>query len=514
MSKPNTATVRELPSYSWTEWDRIHAVKRAIRELEFGQLRSAALLVDAMTRDDRIRGDLLKRTEALPSLPLSFEDGVERAKKLLDEKTFESMIDDAALSELEKWGVMLGIGFAQLLWETRDGLWWPKLKVWHPQNAWWNWATRSWWMGTEDQGVVEVKPGDGQWVIYAPYGLDRAYMMGAVRALYVPWLLRQWGMRDWGRWSEVYGGAIRVAKTPAAADEDDKQRFLKEVAAIGGNTVLRLPTSADPLQQYGLELVEAKSTGADGFNQLIGLASTSISICLLGQNLTSEVKGGSRAAAQVHDGIRDQILESDAQRVGRCVYEQVLQPWARFNFGAPEAAPRACWSTKPPDDKKTEGEAYKALGEGLTALRGVGAKPDIDTILERHGVPVTGPAEEPEPAPAPGDGPPTDNSGDPPKKPGKAENNAGAPRKPSGALRGQVYIDAVGDDAIPRGGQAIRPEVLAILDAVMASQSYDELRGRLLSLYEGMTPDALAVLLEKAMVMAELAGRLAVLEDT
>jgi phage gp29-like protein len=521
MTAPPT-TYRELPSYSWTEWNSVTAVKAAIRNLEFGLLDTAALVVDAMRRDDRVSGCLERRTQALPALPFQLEPGKgAQAGKVLElvEENFERIFPDGVISEVHTWGAMLGLGVGQLVWEVRDGLWMPRLRTWHPRFCMWRWDTRAWHVNTEQQAAVQMVPGDGQWVLFSLKSLERAYMYGALRYLFVPWLLRQWALRDWGRWSEVYGSPIRLARTPSGADEADKQRFLREVALLGGESTIRLPVSADPTQQFNVELMEAKSTGADGFEGLISKAETSIAIALLGQNLSTEVKGGSFSATQVHESIRAEILQSDAQQLAKCFREQVLKPFCAYNFGDPELAPFLVWNTDPPADKVNEGLALKGLGEGIKALQATGAKPDIDELLENAGVPTTGPAEDP-PAPAPMPGQPQ------PGKPQDGEEPAEEPQqaahsihealravKPSGALKGQLYADGVTDDAKRAGARLIGSDAKRLMEVVASASDFGDLKHRLVESFGVMQPEQLAKLMQHALVMADLAGRVSALED-
>jgi len=495
------APYRELPNYSWTDWDRVTAVKTAIRNLEYGILDMAALVCDAMRRDDRVSGCLDRRTQALPALPFQLEPGkganADRVLQLLKDN-FENIFPDGVLSELQTWGVMLGIGSGQLLWDIRDDLWMPRLRIWHPRFLMWRWDTRMWHVNTEQQAAVPITPGDGQWVLFSLKALERSYMWGAMRNLYVPWLLRQWALRDWGRWSEVYGAPIRVATTPAAADEADKQRFITEMANLGTESVVRLPGSADPLQQFKLELLEAKSTGSDGFDRLISKAETAIAVALLGQNLTTEVKGGSYSAAQVHETIRAEILQGDAQLLAKTLREQVLKPWAAYNFGDPELAPFLCWNTDPPEDKVSAGTALKNIGDGIKSLQQTGAKPDVDELMERFGIPTTGPAGEP-PAPEPA----------PVAKPVPHALSM----KPSGALQGQLYADQLVDSAKAVGGKLLGQDARRLLEVVMHSLDFEDLRTRIVAAFGEMQPDQLAAVMQRAMVMAELAGQVAVLED-
>lgn len=507
------AEVRDLPSYSFTDWDSVQLVKAAMRSLETGVMNDAAQVVDAMRRDDRIDGCLQTRSTAIPSLPFTLEPGIGRsAKKVADEaeEKFECMVSDTTASEFLAWRLMLGVAFGELIWDAKVDTargsirWEPYLKVWHPKFFYWRWDTRSWWVTTMD-GNVEIEPGNGQWVVFGYGSESRPWMHGKVRALYVPWLLRQWAQRDAGRYSEVYGNPFRVGYTPLSADKEDKDRFIKELAKVGTESVIRLPQAIDGQAGFDVKLVEATGKGFEGFIQLVKEQSTNIAISLLGQNLSTEVKGASLAAARVHENVRGDLLQADADALSQCLREQVLGPWASYNFGSPELAPTPCWKTEPEEDKKSTGDAFKSVGDGLVSLRASGAKPDVDTILERLGIPVTAPSEEPPPPQ------PTLPPGAPmPKKTEKLDRTASI-TKP--AIEGQLYVDAVVGSGVLEASQPMRAELNKLMDAVEGAKSFDELKDRLVTAYGAMDTEAFADVLQKALVLAQLNGIHAVMEE-
>src|SRR5688572_21623548 len=142
MAAPVQRPARELPVYSWSEWDSVSLVKGALRDLEGGLFEQAASVVDAMGRDDRITGCLLTRIEALPALPFTMvpgEDGGGRAQTIAEEadELFEAMAPNAELLRLHHWAVMLGLGVGQLIWDRDGGRWQPRLTVWHPRHLYW-----------------------------------------------------------------------------------------------------------------------------------------------------------------------------------------------------------------------------------------------------------------------------------------------------------------------------------------------------------------------------------------
>lgn len=549
MSMPIIRRATELPVTSWNEWDNdVRLVKAAIRALENGIFDQPSMVVEAMGRDDRISGVLETRTGALPALPLMMEPrGDGRQKKAVAnelEERFEDFYSDAALSELQQWALLLGVGIAENVWVYEETRWWPQLKVWHPRHLIYRQDTKSFWIQTQE-GPREVIPGDGQWVLYAPYGESRGWMHGKVRSLYVSWLMRCWCNRDWARYNEVHGLPIKKVVTPPGAQEDDKNKFVGNVAALGSESTVVTPRvhgggGPGDTDRYDLELLEATSMNWQTFKEQLDKTEANIAINLLGQNLSTEVKGGSYAAAAAHMKIRDDILQSDAERLGQCLRKQSIAWWALHNFGSAELAPMPKWKTKAktPEERTAVGTSMDGLGKGITSLRSAGVKVDVDKVVEHEEIPTTGPWEEPPmpetpPPGAPGAKPPAGpRSGQPPLERPTArasiydqqrdiENEgqrAAAPLLaqdqgdavvPSAAVEGQTYVDGLGDDGTPQLQDAFSSTLSGVMKAVTSAKDFAHLRRMLLDLYPNLSAEDEAELLHHGMVMAELAGRFA-----
>lgn len=537
----------ELPTQSFTGFDTLDQVKSAIRNLETGQFNQATALIDAMTRDERLAAALMLRSKGLDVLPMEFEEGegtaaADAMKELADR--WHVFFPEAELAKLRKWARMTGLGVAENRWvyDPKSGRVEPRLHTWYPRWVWWNWGTRSFWMNCQE-GTVELTPQTGQWVLYAPDGLYMAWMTGLVRSLYVPWLLRQWSLRDSGRYSEAFGGPIKKASFPSGIDDDQRDKFMTDVARLASESTIGLPSEAsdNELRRWDIELLELKGTGGDLFEKLINLANVNIAVGILGTNLLVEVQGGSYSAAQVHASIRGDILQSDSNSLSSCLHTDTLHFWALWNFGDPYVAPKGKWNTKPPEDKKAQSEAFKGLGEAIKALATSGVPVDMQKLTEAFGVPLREEASEDEKripriidanlvaAGVPtvnearevigdwdsvegGDEIPAVNPPEPePEKPGdgktKKKEEARMSDVPVPTVEGQLYIDKLGEQAIADAKKARHREMVMLLAAVESAKTFDELKDFITKAYAKLDDGELAEVMRKALLLGEYAGR-------
>jgi phage gp29-like protein len=346
-SKPIKTTVQDLPVFpASTAIDAVGQVRAALLDLENGQFARAAQLCDAFGNDDRLKGVLDTRVDALFGLQREvLPKGSDAAAVQLNEY-FDEMFPSAELKTFLRWGLLLRVAFGR--WEAVERSATEtkfRFRNWDPRWCRWDWASRSFWTMTDAGTEVEITPGRNGWVVYAPDGLQRGWMQGLVRALGLLYLVRRWALRDWARRSEVLGQTIKLAIVPSGGyDEEDKKSFLASVRNVGRESVFRLAQDENG-KGFDLKLLEATPGGEEGFRQLIEKCDECIAVAVLGQNLTTSAKGGSYAAADVHDRIRVDRLEGDGKSLGPCLREQAAKPWALANYGDAELAPTLGWQT-------------------------------------------------------------------------------------------------------------------------------------------------------------------------
>ena len=270
----------------------------------------------------------------------------------------------------------------------------PRLRPLPAHNLRWDAFQKSWIYDTLDGGLV-VTPGDGNWLLFTPSGESSPWMAAAVRALGLAYVMRGFTQRDWARYCERHGVPIITIKEPAHTSKRDD--FYEALRNMGSTGVLRLPQT----QQGGFEvsMLEPVDQSWGTFEAFLSRWDAAVSIVLLGQNLTTEVRErGSYAAARVHDRVRQDYLAADAQALSSCLREQLVRPWGRLNIANwnDDLCPFPVWDCEPPADLKARAETFSVLSEALTKITALNIPVDIEAVAEEYRLPLRPGARVPE----------------------------------------------------------------------------------------------------------------------
>ena len=389
----------------WTNWttDDLDVAESLTGN---GNLQRAADLCWALLGDGRVRAALETRVKGLLRLPLSWEVGkgphAAACLAALEGGDFYAAHSEAALASLYSWGVLLGVGIAQRVWQEREGRLIGVLQPYDARHLRWDPIARLWRVRTES-GDVSILPGDRRWVLYAPScsgaptGDERPWMYGAWRACARPWLGKYFAWGDWQHHAELHGSPIRTADIdvgPGITPPNATQRtaLANDLADIGGNT------SLVPVPGAKLRLLEATAKTWEMFPASINAASIETVISITGQSSSTEIAKGQDTGATLHGKVRQDLIDGDAQTSTTCIHDQSLGDYAALNFGDAEAAPWPKYKTEPPADARARGEAMLALGDGIAKLELVapqGKGIDRLAIFEGAGIPLVDVAVKP-----------------------------------------------------------------------------------------------------------------------
>ena len=147
-----------------------------------------------------------------------------------------------------------------------------------------------------------------------------------------PYLVCHYARTDWMAYIELYGTPIRTATTDAAFSPEDREAIETMLTNMGPDVSATFPTGID------VKLLTAAGEGKT-FLEAIEWAEKKMSILWLGQTLTTDIGDvGSRAAAQVHQRVKADILFGDIAAEARFVRSDIIEPMVRLRFprsGAP-----------------------------------------------------------------------------------------------------------------------------------------------------------------------------------
>lgn len=372
---------REIPvittqtHWAWNE------VRAALDDLRVGIFDRPAQLAEAILWDGRVQAAMGSRTGGLLGRPVKIEPadnarvrGSRAAREVADawQDVWPSIARESSMAQLHRWGVMM-FGLAQLVWDTSVTPWVPHLVPFHPRYTYYQFVFRKLIAITLD-GQMPVTPGDGHWVLHAPYGEHRGWMSAAMPALAQPWIQRNFAYRDAARYCERHGFPMLRAKVPAAADPRQIATLRNALVNIGQESVLELPQGVDGANGYDVDYLEPGSTTWEVFGDAIRLCDADITLALLGQNLTTEVKEGSFAAARVHGDVRQAFIEFDNRAMSQTIYSQIARPFAALNFGDADLAPWTSRDIMPYEDNATLAQTFSSFAAAVLALRNAGVK--------------------------------------------------------------------------------------------------------------------------------------------
>ena len=370
-----------------TEFSTLPMIRRAIVGHDEGHFNRAAILFERMCWNIRVRAAFDTRLAGLASTSIQWRPSQENrlarkaAKEIAEDWPF--MAPTPQRKQMVRWGLGLGIAFAQRAEMASPT---SRRKLFRLRPYWPGWAN---WIQAEDiyrvqarhgryidlksscESVLAADPYASPWIVHEPFG-ELSFREALIHALFRAFFGHEGSERDMGRASEKHGIGMAVLKFPEGANAVDVQNVARGFKYSGAEGVVPLPSRADEadggkVPQWSLEPFEF--TGGNG-NELIfqslNTFAIAFAIVILGHNLTTEVKGGSYAAADIGDHIRSDKKFEDGAGEDATYRPQLIQPWALVNYGDPEVAPIAHYIIDPPSVNKLRAETLFQLGQAIS----------------------------------------------------------------------------------------------------------------------------------------------------
>lgn len=377
----------------------VEQVSSVITGLYSGNISRAATLWEQMWQNPRLRAAFSTRLMGLTGAEVRWLPGQEnrdgrKAAKAAGEDD-RKVMSVATRKQFHKWGIGLGVGFAQKAWYVdTTGRLIPRIKVYHPGAVRWNDSESVYDIRTDGGDVLQVtsptmetaETDRDAWVVHEPFG-SYSWREGYIVSAWYPWLGNNLARRDGLRTAEKMGRGISKVRIPHGASKIAAQELVTGIRGMGAGSVLPLEQLEDG-REFQVEPLEWNSSnGYQLIDSIFASTAVDLVILALGHNQTTEVKeGGSYASANVGNDVRSDYIDDDGQTEWDTLYWQVWRDWADANFGDPNLAPRRQVITDPPSRDKEAATMTSLLAQSVENLAKVGV--DVPLLLDAYRIPM------------------------------------------------------------------------------------------------------------------------------
>lgn len=316
------------------------------------------------------------------------------------------------------------------------------------------------------------------------------------------YLFRNYSLKDWMAFLEVFGMPLRLGKYDPGAGEEDKDALITAIQSLGSDAAGIISKNTE------IEFIEAVKGSGKGDNPYLAMmdfCAKEISKAMLGQTLTADVGDvGSYAAARTHNEVRLDLAKADTRSVAATIRYQLIRPMVGFNFGWDTPVPgyAAVWN---------EREDLKSLSEVYLNVIGFGQPVSAEHVSDRFGIPLPEKDQtvlQPVSGGSPGFAAKTPN----PAVAARLGIDGGLSRLTAKGDPGpqfdamQTELEELADQSLEMAAGALRGIDGPVRKLIASSSSLEELRDRIFEVYKDMEPGDLERLVRDALFTAALAG--------
>lgn len=501
LAAPSLGTVRSIHTGHPAEGLTPQRLASILKQAETGDPTSYLELAEQMEEKDLHYAAVLGvRKRAVRALELQVEpagpsaaeeDAAALVREVLDTAAMRLVLIDL-LDSLGK-----GYSVAEIVWDTQGRQWVPRRIVHRdPRHFRPDLDTGQRLLLRSNAGEVELPP--FKFVTHfatAKSGLP--IRAGLARLAGWAYIFKNYSIRDWAIFMEAYGHPIRLGKYGPTATEADRATLLRAVRRIGTDLAAIVPHSME------VELVNGNVTGAGAlYEDSARYWDEQLSKGVLGQVSTTDAIAGGHAVGRVHDAVRDDIRDADAEQLALTLQRDVAQPITVLNYGPSVGVPQISFAA--PEDHDP-----RLLAIAAREFVPMGLKIPLSVVRERFGIPEPEDGDEVLTIPAPRAVPVRP---EPDPEPGEDKTDAGdgTPEPPVAASRRSVAPDSLEsmvDRIMADGTAAAATDLLlgGIVEAIAGAASLEEVR----DILDQVVRDAPDASLRELIAQVLFAGRLA-----
>ncbi|QQQ19683.1 DUF935 domain-containing protein [Brevundimonas vitis] len=337
---------------------------------------------------------------------------------------------------------------------------------------------------------------------------------GLARAAAWGYLFKNYALKDWVSFAEIFGLPLRVGKYGAGETEENIRRLMQAVTDIGSDAAAVIP------QSMMIEFITAGgATGTvDLYEKICEYLDKQVSKATLGQTATTDAAPGAglSGSGSQHGDVRDDIKRSDAKQLAATINRDLITPYVRLNLGQ---------EVRPPKLTIGQAEAWDptVMMPAVQTFVSMGGRVGMSAIRDKLG--IEDPGEEEALLQAPSSATPENPPQEPLETPGGRPTIARTPqtgsrplleplKRPFGpearaaaaVLAARDPIDDLVDDSLGDWSDLAIGVIGPAEDLVAGCSSFEELKARLATALGRMDSRQVTERLARASFNARLAG--------
>lgn len=492
--KPDTreiavATIRDkyssYPSHGLTP----ERLARVLKEADQGDIyRQAELFEEIEEKDPHLFSLMQTRKNTVLGLdweiiPYSDEERDQEIAQFVGDVLYNLQdLEDALLDLLDAIGK--GFAVSEIMWAIEEGSAVPIALKWRHQKKFCYDDLDNLRLLTEENMSTGIEIPPNKFVINKYRARSGSPARAGVHRVCVwMYLFKNFTVKDWIAFAEVYGMPIRLGKYEQGTSKEERDALMQAVMQIGSDAAGIISKGTE------IEFIEAIKADGDVFKNLAQFCNTEMSKAVLGQTLSSDIgDSGSYAASKTHAEVRQDILESDCKGLSKTIRRDLIRPLVLFNYGDYRRLPYLKFHFEKPEDQEKEAEKYKTLAE-------IGLPISTEHIYEKFGIPKPEVGQEILTLP---------------KVSGSLLANKAvlqALKNPPDMVSSQRTVDDLADKLLSSGAPVIKKLLAPYLEAIQNAADPEELKDELLGIYAKLDTSELQELLAQGTYVAELFGR-------
>ncbi len=268
-------------------------------------------------------------------------DLADEVRSWIQSPHFSFLVEDL-LDALSK-----GFSVCEILWNHSPTEWMPRGFKW-TDPRWFMFDKKTQELRLRDEEIKEgIQLSPYKWIVHYPR-LKSGFPVsgGLARIAAVSFMCKNYTLKDWMRFIEVYGMPLRVGKYGPGATDQDKAVLKRAVVNIGVDAAAIIPDSMN----IAFETPGNQNAGMALYRGTAEWLDKQMSKAVLGQTASTEGTPGKLGGDDAQDDVRRDILKKDAQTLGATLNLMLVRPVIDLNHGPRNHYPIIKWIIKDPED--------------------------------------------------------------------------------------------------------------------------------------------------------------------